>query len=112
MQITTQQYIRKPLVVEAVEVTVENFFDLVKWCQGTVFTSEGVMVNPTEAELGEAELFNPKNLFIQVRVHNPKNPRQTKAYVGDWILYTERGYKIYTPKAFKASFDPVEEAAA
>jgi hypothetical protein len=28
--------------------------------------------------------------------------------VGDWILYTERGYKIYTEKAFKENFDPVE----
>ena len=33
------------------------------------------------------------------------NPRQAQAHVNDWVLYTERGYKVYTPRAFENSFD-------
>lgn len=76
-------------------VTEDNFGEVAAWCQGEVQDSEG------------KESGNKK--FIKVRVVNPKNPRQTKAFVGDWILYTDRGYKVYTPKAFHASFDEVKE---
>lgn len=91
MSVTTTQYIRKPLCVSAVRVTGANFDEIVNWCQGEVHQDE--MPDGTSKK------------YIRVRVHNPKNPRQTKAFVGDWLLYTERGYKVYTNKAFHASFD-------
>lgn len=96
MGITTKQFIRKPLYVDAVRITGANFDEVATWCQGEV----------KEVEATETA---PAKKYIRVRVHNPANPRQTKAYVGDWILYTERGYKIYTNRAFRASFDIVEE---
>lgn len=95
MGVETQRYIRKPLYVQAVRVTPENFDELVKWCQGEVETK----VNSTRK--------NKK--YIKVRVHHPKNPRQTQAFVGDWILYTDRGYKVYTNDAFNLAFDLVDE---
>jgi hypothetical protein len=95
MSVTTTQYIRKPLYVDAVRVTNANFDEIAAWCQGEVQQDE-------VPEKGAGKK------YIRVRVHNPKNPRQTKAFVGDWILYTERGYKVYTNKAFHASFDAVE----
>jgi hypothetical protein len=91
MGVTTTQYIRKALYVDAVRITSKNFHEIAEWCQGEV---------RTDSDLGDKE-------YIKVRVHNPKNIRQTKAFVGDWILYTERGYKVYTNKAFHASFDEV-----
>lgn len=92
-RIDTTQYIRKPLYVAAVRVTGVNFDDVSVWCQG---------------DIQEDEVPNQGiKKYIRVRVHNPKNPRQTKAFVGDWLLYTERGYKVYTNKAFHASFDEV-----
>lgn len=96
MGVETQRYIRKPLYVEAVRVTAQNFDELVAWCQGEVLTGE--------------QGGKPKK-YIKVRVHHPtKNPRQTQAYVGDWLLYTEfGGYKVYTHKAFTTAFDLVEE---
>jgi hypothetical protein len=100
MDIVTQKYLRKPLVVEAVQVSVENFEDIAAWCQGTITNNDG----------SDVEKVNPGGQHIHVRVHNPKTPRQTKAYVGDWLLYTERGYKIYTQKAFAASFDIAPDA--
>jgi hypothetical protein len=96
----TQKYVRKPLYVAAVQVTEENFAEIAKWCQGEVLNSDD---SPVDKSLD----VQPDKQYIHVRVHNPKNPRQTKAFVGDWILYTERGYKVYTEKAFKTNFDRV-----
>lgn len=91
--IDTQKYIRKPLYVDAVRITTANFEEIATWCQGEIQEN-----GPSGKKC------------IKVRVHNPKNVRQTQAVVGDWLLYTERGYKVYTNKAFHASFDPVETA--
>lgn len=90
--IETKKYIRKPLYVDAVQVTAENISLVAEWCQGDLVhhNKDGTQQH------------------IRVRVHNPKTPRQTKAYVGDWILYTERGYKVYLDKAFNNAFDLVD----
>jgi hypothetical protein len=93
MSISTRQYIRKPLYVDAVRITGANFDEIVAWCQGEV------------QQDGPGKGTGKK--YIRVRVHNPKTPRQTKAFVGDWLLYTERGYKVYTNKAFHESFDEI-----
>ena len=98
----TEKYVRKPLFVDAVQVTSENFEEIARWCFGEI-------ANIDETPIGDDEnVVEPDKQYIHVRVHNPKNPRQTKAFVGDWILYTERGYKVYTSKAFQANFDKVE----
>ena len=99
MSVTTTKFIRKPLYVDAVRVTHSNFDEIVEWCQG-VFEFEEQKDKETPRK------------YIRVRVHNPKNPRQTKAFVGDWLLYTERGYKVYTNKAFHDSFDEVTSNGA
>lgn len=88
--IETKKFVRKPLYVDAVRVTAGNFEEIAAWCQGEILQSEGS---------------GSRKKHIKVRVHNPKIPRQTQAFIGDWILYTERGYKVYTNKAFNASFD-------
>lgn len=105
MESVTRKYVRKPLYVDAVQVTEENFADIARWCFGEV-------QNIDESPVDRSKPLEPTKQFIHVRVHNPnpKNPRQTQAYVGDWILYTERGYKVYTTKAFTANFDLVEDA--
>jgi hypothetical protein len=97
MTITPEKYVRKPLIVLGVQVTKENFMELALWVQGSVF-------NPDGTQHGE---INPEKQYILVRVHNPKSPKQSKAFLGDWILYSDRGYKVYSPKAFTNTFDPV-----
>jgi len=100
MAIATERYIRKPLYVDAVQVTVANMEEIANWCQGEVRT-----VGADDWVVGE---YSEGAKYVHVRVHNPRSPRQTKAFLGDWLLYTERGYKVYTTKAFEASFDLVE----
>jgi len=96
MAIETVRYIRKPLYVEAVRITAANFDEVAEWAQGEILQDEIPGKGTTKK-------------YIQVSVHNPKNIRQTKAFVGDWLLYTERGYKVYTNKAFHSAFDKVSE---
>lgn len=83
----TFRYARKPFFVDAVQVTAENISEVAKWCNGDVRTD------------------NTGAKYVKVRVHMPKNPRQTQAFVGDWVLFAGTGYKVYTPKAFVGSFE-------
>jgi len=100
----TDTYVRKPLYIEAVQVTAENFVDVARWCFGEVMNKDG-----TPADYSKPA--DPDNQYIKVRVTNPKNTKQTQASVGDWILFTEapRGYKVYTTKAFHNSFVKIED---
>lgn len=99
----TEKYVRKPLYVDAVQVTERNFYDIARWCQAEVRNIDESPRDPSGVN------DDPANEYIRVRVHNPKNPRQTKAFIGDWILYTEMGYKVYMDKPFRANFDRVEQ---
>lgn len=94
----TQQYQRKPIYVQAVRVTEDNFFDVAQWCQGAITSG-------TPGTKSLDELKKDKTKFIKVRVINPQRVRQTKAFVGDWVLYSEyNGYKVYTNGAFENAF--------
>ena len=85
MSLETQKFVRKPFDVEAVQVTEENFDAVVEWTAGQVeFKDDGTK-------------------YIRVRVHQPMNPEQTRAYIGDWVLYS-RGFKVYKDKAFRNNF--------
>lgn len=86
----TSKYSRKPFEVEAVQITEENFDEVVRWCTGLVETKDD------------------GTRYIRVRVHQPMNVEQTHAYVGDWVLYSTRGFKIYKDRPFRKNF--VQEA--
>lgn len=87
MTLVTQRYVRKPLYVDAVQVTEENMEEIARWSQGDV----------------RLEVDGRK--YVHVLVNAPRSLRQTKAFAGDWLLHTERGYKIYTSLSFEASFE-------
>lgn len=101
--VVAEQYVRKPLYVQALQVTEENFEQVARWCMGEIR-------NIDESPVAPGTTANPSKQYIHVRVHNPKNQRQTKAFLDDWLLYTERGYKVYTTKAFEANFDKVKKS--
>lgn len=87
----TQKYARKPFYIDAVQVTEENMAEVAEWCGGT-----------------QREANGPEAAHIKIKVHRPFTPRQTKAFVGDWVLKSETGFKIYTPVAFERGFEPVK----
>lgn len=88
-----EQYLRKSFPVDAVRVTADNMEEVARWCDGSIHedhTDENPSANPH---------------YIKVRVQNPLTERQTRAYDGDWVLYAGKGYKVYTDRAFRKSFD-------
>lgn len=90
MTISTQKYIRKPFFIDAIQVTEENFEQIAKWCGGTVKTEKR----------GKKDV-----RFIEVPVVRPMSDRQTKAFVGDWVLFSNGSRKVYTSQAFDNSFE-------
>ena len=85
------EYVRRPFEVKAVQITEENLQTVADWCQGEVrLTADG-------------------QPFIKVKVYRPMSSRQTRAFVGDWVLYSSKAYKVYTTKAFEQAFVPKED---
>lgn len=92
-----QRYRRRPFSVEAIQLTAENVEDVANWCGGIIRTG----VNPLNKQAGPGK-------YIKIEVKRALNDRQTRAYVGDWVLKAGGGFKIYTPLAFNESFEPEE----
>jgi hypothetical protein len=88
-----EKFIRKSFPVDAVRVTVDNLEEVAKWCSGEI-REDTTEDNPS----GHSKM-------IWVMVQYPMNDRQSKAYVGDWVLYSGRGYKVYTDRGFRKVFD-------
>ena len=82
---------RKVFELEGIRVTEENMKTVNDWCEGEVITKDD-----------RGEDITP---FIRVRVLRPLNDRQTKAYPGDWVLYSGKGFKVYSDRALKNDFD-------
>lgn len=92
MAIQPKKYVRKQFAVEAVEVTPANIQEVADWCGG-------------EVQKDKKKYGPGTTKFVHVDVKNAINERQTRAYFGDWVLSSESGFKIYTKKAFVASFE-------
>lgn len=92
--ITTEKFVRKPFYIDAVQITEENMADVAKWCGGEVH------------DVPETDKHG-SSTFIRVKVQHPMTDRQTRGMVGDWVLYANKGYKVYTEKAFGRNFESV-----
>lgn len=97
MPIVTTKFVRKPMHVEGIQVTTRNFREVSDWCQGEIVNADGSSL--------KYEGVQPNKQYIRVKVHKPQSPRHTQAFVGDWVLYTSKGYKVYTEKALYFNFD-------
>lgn len=102
--VNPKKYLRKPFEVEAIQVTDQNFDAVAAWCGGKIVT-----VQETQAELPEFDTV-PQRRYISVEVARPLSRRQTEAYVGDWILYASKGYKVYANRPFMKNFEEKGEA--
>jgi hypothetical protein len=92
VNLDVKQYERKPFHVLAVQVTTENISDVALWCDGKVLQ---------DVKEGDATPIP----FIKVDVRRPLHERQTRAYVGDWVLRAGQGFRVYNDGAFLKSFD-------
>ena len=90
--IKTEKYDRRPLQVEGVQVTEGNMESVAAWCGGEVIPTKG-----------------PRGNYIKVPVIHPLNDSQTRAHVGSWVLFSEKGFKVYTERSFANSFNPAGE---
>jgi hypothetical protein len=94
----SRRYVRKPFPVDAVQVSLDNMYAVAKWCAGELlFAKRPKSVEPEP--------------YVKVRVINPMHDRQTMAFVGDYVLYANNTFKVYTRRAFEMSFEaaPVVE---
>jgi hypothetical protein len=83
-------YVRKPFAVGAIRVTEANFDEVVELTGGHV----------------QHGLKNSRPVkFIEVPVKKVLDVKQKHAYVGDWVLQYQGGWKVYTHRAFRDSFD-------
>jgi len=85
------RYVRKPFIVEAVQVSEENMYEVADWCKGEI----------KQAPDGSR--------YIKVGVTHPLNERQTMAFVNNWVLMAETGYKVFTNKPFVNSYEEFNE---
>lgn len=115
MSVDTKKYVRKPLIVNGLQITNENFIDVANWCDGTIRRIDNDQkvfrngkITGTIDPLEGSEPIDPSKQYIEIKVINPRRRRQSIAYVGDWILHTESGFKIYTTKAFESNFNLCE----
>lgn len=88
----TERYVRRPFEVEAVQVTEENYEEVATWCGGTIHSPDSGVTTA--------------KVFIRVEVKNPQNERQTRAHIGDWILFAGKTFRVYTTNAFTRNFTP------
>jgi hypothetical protein len=90
-ELEIKEYVRRPFKVEGVQVTEENMETVAIWCDGRIFkTKDGTP-------------------FVKVTITagNPKYSRtyRSRAFVGDWVLDSGKSFKVYTSKAFEATFE-------
>ncbi|QBZ73610.1 hypothetical protein SEA_ROSAASANTEWAA_46 [Streptomyces phage RosaAsantewaa] len=95
-KIETKTYARKSFTVDAVQVTEENIRDVATWCGGTV----------------AKKLDDTGRLYIKLERVNVSYKRRTMAFVGDWVLVSSTGFKIYENKSFKGVFEPIDLTAS
>ena len=92
-----ERYTRRPFNVDAAQVSEENLEQLAEWIG---------------ADIREQKVNGELKRYIKVKVKNAQNDRQTKAFPGDWVLFSDQGsgWKVYTKNAFERSFVRVDEA--
>lgn len=86
-------FVRKPFPVQGVRVTSLNMGQVADWCDGKVKEQPATNTKPSVK-------------YIEVNVLRPMNPKQTMAFVGNWVLKVGTNYKIYTDSAFHQTFEP------
>src|SRR5687767_10988775 len=87
--LSTGKYTRRSFEVEAIRVTNRNFDEVAEWCGGAIVVGD-----------------DKEDTYIKASVAYGRTERQTRAYVGDWVLKMgQKSFKIYTDKSFRKCFE-------
>lgn len=89
-----ENYKRKPFIVQCVQVTADNMEEVAKWVGGSV-KHESASAN------------RPAASYVEVSVIRPTHPKQSMAYIGNWVLKMGTTWKVYTDTGFRSSFEPL-----
>lgn len=93
----SQQYRKKPVVIEAKQWTGENIHDLWGWA------GAGSVYGPVPAENGRPAA--PARLYVAA------NDAWLDLEVGEWIIRDARGLYPCKPEIFEATYELVDEDA-
>jgi hypothetical protein len=93
------RFVRKPFYVDAIQVTASNIDDVAKWCGGKVKRAK------PDPDIVEGRVAVK---YVAVNVYRPINDRQKQAFVDDWVLKADKGFKVYTNHAFHNSFELID----
>lgn len=91
MALEIEIYERKPLKVEVVTVTPENFEEVAKWTDGVIIHEES------------------QAPYIKIQTFRPKTENQTRAFYGSLVLKSDNGFKIYNKTAFDVFFQKTQK---
>lgn len=90
-------YVKRPLQVNAVQVTADNMAEVAAWCKGEIR-----ICTRRPGKLQDVEY-----PYIKVPVLKPLTEKHTWARVGDWVLQNrqdETSFKVYSQGAFRHDF--------
>jgi hypothetical protein len=94
----TSRWVRKNSNVEAVRLNRAEIHKIAFWCGGTIMATDS----------GGRE--GAGTLFIQLPFKSNYN-KPNRAFMGDWILKDDDGFKIYSHEAFQNVFLKAEKDA-
>ena len=90
-ELNIRKFIRKPLIVEGIQVNAHNMKEVAAWCGGTYTQTAS------------------KRPYIRVQIRTAPTDRMSMAFAGDWILKSDIGFKIYSKRSFDRTFESMEE---
>jgi hypothetical protein len=97
--ITPVRFAKRVFFVEAVQVTAENMEKAAEWCGGKILMTRA---NPKKDY--------PASPYVKVDTYLPRNERQTRAFVDDWIVKADdKTWKTYPDRAFRLAFEMVRD---
>jgi hypothetical protein len=90
----TKTFVPRSFPIEGIEVKADNIEEVAKWCFGDVRSGSKKKEGPVEK-------------YIKIRVYRLQDKSESRAFVGDTILYFASGFKVFTRAQFEKSYQPV-----
>lgn len=89
----TSTWIRKNSVVEAVRVNRAEVHKIAYWCGGSILATD----------TGDRKREGIGSIYILLPFKSNYN-KPNRAFMGDWIVKDDEGFKVYSHDAFSAVF--------